>query len=366
MFKLLQGNVSDVIKTVPDNSIHCVVTSPPYFGLRDYGTATWIGGDSACNHNNDKKHLAGKLDKNYVPGNSGNGIYKTVCKKCGAIRVDEQIGIEETPEQYIDNLCAVFDEIYRVLNSMGTVWLNLGDTYFSSSLNKHKTLKPKDLIGIPWRVALALQERGWFLRQDIIWHKPNAMPSPSLDRCVTAHEYVFLLSKSGSYFFNADNIKEPYTKPMNRWGGDVLKADGIGSDWDVATGQTTYRNRNMRPDPNGKNCRSVWSINTKPFKDAHFAVMPEELADRCVKASVSSGCCSVCYMPVNKEGLKTCACDSDIIPCRVLDPFSGAGTTGVVALKHGHNFIGIELNKDYVTIANRRLLALEESANTLF
>ena len=190
----------------------------------------------------------------------------------------------------------VFREVKRVLKHDGTVWLNLGDSYSTSSgtggtksfqpkqpmfaytRKAPKNLKPKDLVGIPWRVAFALQADGWYLRQDIIWHKPNPMPEPVQDRCTKAHEYIFLLTKSSKYYYDIDSIREPYTEPMNRWGGDKLKADGE-SVWDKGTGQSTYRDREMRPNPNGRNKRSVWTINTQPYKEAHFATFPQKIPE---------------------------------------------------------------------------------------
>ena len=266
-----------------------------------------------------------------------------------------QLGLESTPEEYVDNMINVFREVKRVLRDDGTLWLNLGDTYCGTGSKgeykdpKHKDgrngqtialntkiqgLKPKDMVGIPWRVAFALQADGWYLRQDIIWSKPNAMPEPVTDRCTKSHEYIFLLSKSNHYYYDHNAIKEPYTEPMNRWGGTKLKADGE-SMWDSGTGHQTYRDRNMRPDENGKNKRSVWTVNTKPFKKAHFAVFPEKLIEPCILA----GC--------PKDGI-------------VLDPFIGSGTTGKVARKYHRNFIGIELNKKYIDdIANDRTQVIQ-------
>lgn len=297
--KIYQGDVLEVLKTFPDECIDCVVTSPPYWGLRDYG-------------------------------------------------VDNQIGLESTPEEYVNKIVEIFREIKRILKKEGTAWLNLGDSYngtgygqennnspkqlsnrgakTSASNGKNiKTLKPKDLVGIPWRVAFALQTDGWYLRQDIIWHKPNPMPESVTDRCTKSHEYVFLLAKSQKYFYDNEAIKDKYIAPMNRWGGDKLKADGI-SKWDKGTGQTTYRKRNMRPDPNGRNKRSVWTIKTKPFSEAHFATFPTDLIEPMIKA----GC------PEN--GI-------------VLDPFMGSGTTALVAKRLNRNYVGIELNPEYIKIA---------------
>jgi DNA modification methylase len=242
--RVLNGDCREVLKTLPDGSVNCCVTSPPYFGLRDYGTAKWEGGDPACQHS-----CGGQVQDSKAPGAISSGVRPgcdaSMCRKCGARRVDSQIGLEPTPEAYVAEMVAVFREVRRVLRDDGTLWLNLGDSYNSlggvhagrsdnqtgvgagqrqwregsaradgqvrsdgmSRRNRDGThapgLKPKDLIGIPWRVAFALQADGWYLRQDIIWHKPNPMPESVTDRCTKAHEYLFLLSKSERYYFDA-------------------------------------------------------------------------------------------------------------------------------------------------------------------
>ena len=239
--KILQGNCIDVLKTLPDQSVNMCVTSPPYYGLRDYGTGKWEGGNPDCPHRRLSKFsentITGHAQEELV-GNVSDAIYKTVCPLCGAVRVDEQIGLEETPEEYIQKLVEVFHEIKRVLTDDGTLWVNIGDSYNGSGKgrsasgevypdafntkqgtnkgsvegilikNKIESCKPKDLIGIPWMLAFALRDDGWYLRQDIIWHKPNPMPEPIKDRCVKAHEYVFLLSKNNRYFFDYEAIQE--------------------------------------------------------------------------------------------------------------------------------------------------------------
>ena len=284
---------------LPDDSIDCCVTSPPYYGLRDYG-------------------------------------------------VDGQIGLEETPDAYITRLIEVFREIRRVLKPTGTLWVNIGDSYAGSGKGawKNKTaqkevytpdpgdavsrmakvwkgVKPKDLIGIPWMLAFALRADGWFLRQDIIWSKPNPMPESVTDRCTKSHEYIFLLSRSSRYYFDIEAIKEK-----------------------AVTNDTCKRNRNLtkmnntpgrkemgglvRNDYLKRNKRSVWTVTTKPFNGEHFAVYPEKLIEDCIKA----GC------PEN--GI-------------VLDPFMGSGTTGIVARKLNRKYIGFELNPGYIEIADKRL-----------
>ena len=238
-FKILHGNSLEKLKELPDCSIDCCVTSPPYYGLRDYGTGHWEGGDPNCNHARDNK-----INENCITGHSsmakngeyvGDAIYKSVCPKCGAIRIDEQIGLEESPEEYIENLVNVFREVKRVLKDDGTLWVNIGDSYAGSGKGRNAdgsasggefqqsnrgtmdgTLfksndgqaKPKDLIGIPWMLAFALRNDGWYLRQDIIWEKPNAMPESVLDRFTKSHEYIFLLSKNPKYYFDHENALE--------------------------------------------------------------------------------------------------------------------------------------------------------------
>ena len=400
---ILLGDVRESLKTIPDGSIHCVVTSPPYWGLRDYGTGKWEGGDPSCSHKRDSKHSdKTSTGQKNLEGAIGDGIYKTQCLRCGAIRVDNQLGLEPTFDAYVEDMVGVFREVRRILRDDGTLWLNLGDSYAGSNGNGWKQsiattnasnaggdnedfrarigrddgyLKPKDLVGIPWRVALALQQDGWFLRQDIIWHKPNPMPESVTDRCTKAHEYIFLLTKKGQYFFDSEAIKEPAKYPHDNRGAraDSRKDAGISNAMHGTTGAF-------------KNKRSVWTVNTKPFKEAHFAVFPTDLVEPCIKAGTSEqGCCSLCgaprervleKKPVNQDELveeavitetqtvgwaKTCGCETDeTVPCTVLDTFFGSGTTGVVALRLGRNYLGCELNPEYAKIATKRLVDEEE------
>lgn len=345
--KILVGDCRDVLKTLPDQSAQCVVTSPPYFGLRDYG-------------------------------------------------VDGQIGLEPSPAEFVAAMVGVFREVRRVLRDDGTLWLNLGDSYaathsgkgsanvsdkfndvgdaFRSSILSERRekgiptgLKPKDLIGIPWRVAFALQEDGWYLRQDIIWAKPNPMPESVRDRCTKAHEYVFVLTKSPRYLFNADAIAEPRTSHEDavefRGGAYVGNAT-----FDNSTGgaRTVTGNKRVGPRTAGdkshkyvdeydaadseehrtkagllncadkaydkRNRRSVWTIGSEPFKDSHFATMPSELAKLCVLAGSNRG-------------------DT------VLDPFGGAGTTALVADRLERKAVMIELNPAYAEMARARIVA---------
>lgn len=410
--KILLGDVRESLKSIPDGSIHCVVTSPPYWGLRDYGTGKWEGGDPNCSHKRDSKQSdKTSTGQRNLEGAIGDGIYKSYCRRCGAIRIDNQLGLEPTFDSYVEDMVGVFREVRRILRDDGTLWLNLGDSYAGSNGNGWKQtiastnasnaggenedfrarigrddgyLKPKDLVGIPWRVALALQKDGWFLRQDIIWHKPNPMPESVTDRCTKAHEYIFLLTKKANYFFDSEAIKEPAKYPHDNRGAraDSRKDAGISNAMHGMTGAF-------------KNKRSVWTVNTKPYKEAHFAVFPTDLVEPCIKAGTSEqGCCSLCGAPrervledkpVKQDELigeqeelidgqeepitethtvawvKTCKCKTDeTVPCTVLDTFFGSGTTGVVALRLGRNYLGCELNPEYAKIATKRLADEEE------
>lgn len=345
-YKVLQGDCIESLKTLEAESVNCCVTSPPYWGLRDYGTAEWKGGDPKCSHKRDSKHSDScSTGQKNLEGAIGDGIYKTECPKCGATRKDSQLGLEETPEEYVANMVKVFSEVKRVLTKDGTLWLNLGDSYAGSgkgpagnlkdngerhleNVTKPYTdavLKSKDLVGIPWRVAFALQADGWYLRQDIIWHKPNPMPESVTDRCTKAHEYIFLLSKSSKYYYDHEAIKEkaktePQSRNKNREGynADYPKGDRF-SEGDRVFGADGLANK-----------RSVWSVNTKPYPEAHFATYPKELIRPCVKA----GC--------PKGGV-------------VLDPFGGSGTTAEVANELQRDAILCELNPEYIKLIHKRL-----------
>ncbi len=288
------------LQTLPDNSINCCVTSPPYYGLRDYG-------------------------------------------------VDGQIGLEETPELYVAKMVEVFREVKRVLKKDGTLWLNLGDSYWGSgqcsghdeftknggrntsvygaikghTLKKSEAYKPKDLIGIPWMLAFALRADGWYLRQDLIWHKPNPMPESVTDRCTKSHEYIFLLSKSAKYYYDADAIKEETVT------FDMGVRDRDNSRLNNTPGRSKMKGL-VTNNYESRNKRSVWTVTTKPFKESHFATFPEDLISPCVLAG----------------------CPEDGI---ILDPFMGAGTTALVARKLNRNYVGFELNPEYKKIAEKRL-----------
>jgi DNA modification methylase len=369
--QILIGDVVEQLKVLPDRSVATVITSPPYWGLRDYGTATWEGGDEFCDHSQFLGGNGEKSSKQITSNGTQKYQYKDICKKCGAKRKDNQIGLESTPKEYVMALQKVFSEIHRVLKDEGTLWLNLGDCYVGGkgksgqgspesqqkradageSLNKHyqqmggknltravdnmkimreNGLKPKDLVGIPWRVAFALQDDGWFLRQDIIWAKPNPMPESVRDRCTKSHEYLFMLTKSARYYYNHEAIREKAV--TGKW----KKMPAIGGLKHQENGNHTYSG-NQPPNDGKRNRRSVWNISTQSFKGAHFAVMPEKLVEPCVLAG-------------SREG------DT------VLDPFMGSGTVGVVAERYNRQFIGIELNPAYVDIAIARLDAARMQA----
>lgn len=327
--RVIVGDCLEMLKTLPDESVNCCITSPPYYGLRDYGTGTWVGGDPNCNH-----YRSTKYSENTITGHKammdvgeavGDAIYKSVCPKCGAVRVDKQIGLEETPEMYIAKLVDVFHEVKRVLKNDGTLWLNIGDSYCGTG---DKGYKHKDLIGIPWMLAFALRADGWYLRQDIIWHKPNPMPESVKDRCTKSHEYIFLLSKNPQYYFDYQAIQEE-----SKWGGVDRRTDKGRIEYD---GKRSSDDAKAQKAQNAfvsitekRNKRDVWSIATKPCKEAHFATYPEDLIEPCILA----GC------PVGGV---------------VLDPFFGSGTTGRVALSKNRQYLGIELNPEYVKISKKR------------
>lgn len=301
--RVLIGDCRERLKELPDASVHTCVTSPPYFGLRDYGTATWEGGDPKCKHRGIKtRTVSGALG--LQRGNKGSQrVYSGDCK-CGAVRVDLQIGLESNLEDYVNTLVEVFREVHRVLRNDGTLWLNLGDMYKRAGFMQRPgiagqdalSFKPKDLIGVPWRVAFALQNAGWYLRQDIIWNKPNPMPEAVRDRCTKSHEYIFLFSKQEHYYFDSDVIAEPIAPSQV----DRVREDVIGGKSHVERGQHskggTYR-RNPADDHrtgglrsrNTRNKRSVWTVNTSPFPGAHFATFPPKLIEPCILAGAPKG-----------------------------------------------------------------------------
>lgn len=303
--QVVVGDCVEVMRGMPEKTFNTCVTSPPYFGLRDYGH-------------------------------------------------DGQIGLEETPDAYVSRLVEVFREVRRVLRDDGTLWLNLGDSYVGTGAKgahvdpkhpqgrnaQHETpknyrvegLKSKDLIGIPWRVAFALQADGWYLRQDIIWHKPNPMPESVTDRCTKAHEYVFLLSKSPRYYYDHEAVKEPASNnPVSAARRNRNDFCTVGTKAIQGTGYgQSGQGQNAKYKGETRNRRSVWTVTTKPFKGAHFATFPTELVEPCILA-----------------GSPECG--------QVLDPFGGAGTTGLVASRLGRSATLIELNPDYADMARGRL-----------
>ena len=386
-----------MLKTMPDEFVHCVVTSPPYWGLRDYA-------------------------------------------------IEGQIGFEKTPEEYVAKIVEVFREVKRVLRKDGTLWLNLGDSYAGSmkrmsgdvayggpkqmtnkgsiglpvfdfgrqgqtstvsQVNRSRatgfhSCKPKDLIGIPWRVAFALHADGWYLRLDIIWAKPNSMPESVTDRPTKAHEYIFLLSKGQKNYFDQEAVREPQTGNTHSRGKgntpkDAPTGSGIKSNESFNKAMSSYIEV-----PGGRNIRSVWTIATQPYKESHFATFPEEIPKRCIKAGTSEkGCCPKCGGPwvrvvekqlfgkaysatkfddstqagplfrsrqaYRKQGLEgppvpttidwqpSCSCGEEPIPCVVLDPFMGSGTVAKVAIRLRRNWIGIELNPEYTKLVEKRI-----------
>jgi DNA modification methylase len=383
-WRILEGDCREVLRTLPAESAQACITSPPYWGLRDYGHAG-------------------------------------------------QLGLEQTPEEYVSRMMEVFRDVRRVLRPDGTLWLNLGDSYAATTkgsdglngtigngagqgtnagslyaprrLDLTGGLKPKDLVGIPWRVAFALQADGWWLRSDIVWAKPNPMPESVTDRPTKAHEYLFLLAKSERYFYDADAVKEA----ANTAG---LRNLGFGPERAIAMGRLPSVNEATGGRdairPSFRNRRSVWTISTKPFSGAHFAVMPWDLVEPCILAGTSErGGCAKCGAPWEREvervggpprgdhrknghdmdcktahptgtvagsalseiyrkhgyavrtttGWKpSCSCGAGPVPQLVLDPFAGSGTVGMVARRHGREFIGIELNPVYAAMARERIV----------
>ena len=412
MINILHGDCIESLKSLEDQSINTCITSPPYWGLRDYGTAEWDGGDINCDHvanpNATKKMGNKEFNKNRPSRESTKTkvYYEKECPKCGAVRKDNQLGMEDTPEEFTENLVKVFREVKRVLRDDGTVWLNLGDSYSSggrtTTTNQSlrgdkdygvtrpkpsKGIKPKDLIGIPWRVAFALQQDGWYLRQDIIWHKPNPMPESVKDRCTKAHEYIFLLSKNVKYYFDNEAIKEDAKYPQGPNSSHAIRK-GVG-DPKMKTRGGLHKIGALAK----KNKRSVWTVTTKPFKGAHFATFPKDLIEPCVLAGCPEKMCCECGTPYKRQMQKTgefqrrwsktiataegsphegqssmqniyedlglqkqCDCQTNETKAgTVLDPFGGSGTTGIVAAQHNRNAVLLELNQEYIDLAKERI-----------
>lgn len=337
--KIYQGNSLDILKTFPDLSINCCVTSPPYWGLRNYQTTGQIwGGDKNCSHEwSEPINCPTKIGtqcstetiKNINLVNNMNKPKGTMfCNKCNAWL--GELGLEPSPNKYVEHLIKIFNEVKRVLKDDGTLWLNIGDTYSKKEMG---LLKSKDLIGIPWMVAFALRDIGWYLRSDIIWERPNAMPSSVKDRPTTSHEYIFLLSKSKKYYYDIDAIREPLSEVTKK--RDKYTRKTINGKTATKTEYSVDHLHNSKSNSKGRNKRTVWSINTKPFKGGHFACFPPDLIKPCIFA----GC--------PERGI-------------VLDPFMGAGTTGLVCKELNRNYIGIELNSEYIKIAEERIKNTKE------
>ena len=272
-----QGDCREVLRGLEESSVHCVVTSPPYWGLRDYGA-------------------------------------------------DGQLGLEETPADHVANMVEVFREVRRVLREDGTLWLNYGDSYAATGSG----LKPKDLCGIPWRVAFALQEDGWWLRQDIIWHKPNPMPESVTDRCTKSHEYIFLLAKSPRYYYDADAVKETSVDPESHTGRKKRSPDAFTQAGVKSQYRDGFASREAGVTYPTRNKRTVWTIATAPYPGAHFATFPPDLVKPCIMAGCPDG-------------------------GTVLDPFTGSGTVAEVARANGCKFVGAELNPEYIELVKKRL-----------
>jgi DNA modification methylase len=468
--RILTGNCLEVLATLPEASVQTCVTSPPYWSLRDYGVAPSVfGGDPTCAHvwataGSDEGYAS---SKRWQHSHNGRGDSAPIEKQlrdpvtrettpeawapiergkfctCGAWL--GCLGLEPTPELYVAHLVEIFEAVRRVLRDDGTLWLNLGDCYTAARAAgsnttsnaqkasrtsfrrdrqatgdiRHKAapgLKSKDLVGIPWMVAFALRSSGWYLRSDIIWAKSNPMPESIADRPTKSHEYVFLLAKSESYFYDAEAIREP-NKPQSiaRVGRVRTGGKHRGSDGGQPRGNPHSLTSNLSNALNvsGRNRRTVWTLSTAPFPGAHFATFPPKLVEPCVAAGSSEhGCCSICRAPFKRivtrgepltaqmanagadangeyhgtaqksyrgsgaqdpsavkarilAGMRervttgwkpTCKHTlRNVEPCTVLDPFAGAGTTGLVAARLGRSFIGIELNPDYVAMAERRV-----------
>ena len=377
--RILQGDVREVLRSLPEESVHCVVTSPPYWGLRDYGTGRWEGGDPECDH---ARYLGGHgpaSAKQLTSSGTQKYQYTGACGKCGAQRIDAQLGMEPTLGEHIAVMVDVFREVRRVMHKSGTLWLNYGDCYATTPNGRSAAdtkaagtddrtfrdkpfstiggvLKAKDLCMIPNRLAIALQEDGWWVRSEIIWHKPNPMPESITDRPATSHEKVWLLSKSAKYWYDAESVRRPAAETSRgRWQQDIdaqagstrangggktngaMKAVGGPRRKSLHMGATQRNDGDRWPNVDGgvaargeANLRNVWTISTAAFSDAHFATFPPALVETCIKAG----------------------CPADGV---VLDPFGGSGTTGLVADRLGRDCILIELNPAYVEMARKRI-----------
>lgn len=422
---VLRGDAIEILETLPAGFAQSCITSPPYWGLRDYGVAARVwGGDPSCRHRwgegergrrcdllpSEQSRSKGRLGRDRRQGSAGlkGGCF---CRRCGAWK--GCLGLEPDPDLYVEHLVSILREVRRVLRDDGTLWLNLGDSFAANRSYQVRdrkrgepggplaakvpaALKPKDLVGIPWRVAFALQADGWWLRSDIVWAKPNTMPESVTDRPTRAHEFVFLLTKSPRYFYDAEAVREP--DQGGRSGNGYVRPERLSyRDGEGPRGQDRQWIGGA-----GRNRRSVWTVPTQCFKGAHFATFPEALVEPCLLAGSSPTACRTCGAPWRRivdarrllDGEKeikggwtkadhlhsgraleatgygssrveirrrtvgwepSCEHDDPGGRCGVLDPFAGAATTGIVAARHGRDFLGIELSGSYARMARRRL-----------
>jgi DNA modification methylase len=435
-WELRIGNALELLREMPEQSVHCCITSPPYYGLRDYGTGEWEGGDEACDHL--RRDLADNDNLSRSPASTRGGgasrggadhlQFGAVCEKCGATRIDEQIGLEDSPDEFVGKLVEVFREVHRVLRDDGTLWLNLGDSYARSAgpRNGHfgrtaagamipdgrdtrrtpAGTKSKDLLGIPWMVAFALRADGWYLRSEIIWNKPNPMPSSATDRPTVAHETIFLLAKSERYYYDAVAIREPdkesdHARTVLGGQPSLEPTNGLHP---PHGGLRTAAGR----DGAGANKRDVWTVATRPYPEAHFATYPPQLIEPMVFAGVPRQVCDECgapwerqlerkfygnlrtadnrdgrhdaerglsrnnfggasrqaeYVPPKTIGWEaTCSCEDEGTAVGVvLDPFVGSGTTLEVAVRNGRSAIGLDLNPKNEALVRKRMAGVTPS-----
>lgn len=457
---LYLGDVRTQLRRLPARSVHCVVTSPPYYALRDYGTGTWEGGSAECDHVEryaSSSEKSSTLNGKFTTVNKTNAAFEATarhiavqCGKCGARRIDAQIGLEEKPDClgwatgapcktcFVCHMVEVFAEVRRVLRDDGSLWLNLGDSYAATTKNNRNGLsssglnhgkggsnyeaavnrtptvplpegvKSKDLLGIPWRVALALQANGWVLRQDIIWHAPDKMPESVQNRCTKSHEHIFLLVKGSDYYFDGVAIQDNSVDKESHIGRKKRNPDHfVGQPKsETRSGFSNIAEGTTYPT---KNKRDVWIVPTAGYAGAHFATFNPELIKPCILAGTSEyGCCADCGTPyervtaksysprkdgggylgrknppngwqeadgklghyreemqnVTKETVawrKPCGCKTDeVAPCVVLDPFIGSGTTVALAVQLGRYGVGIDLSEEY--LKDHAILRIEAAA----